>query len=234
MKKATPLQPRMKLPSAEGHRLWAATYDSDPNPLLALESRILTGSLGSLRGKRLLDLACGTGRWTVTARALGAEAFGMDLLPAMVARAQPKLDRPAPLVIGDCDRAPFRDGCFDIVILAFAIGYLAHRRRVWTELRRIVKPGGSVFLSDLHPEALRSGWTRSFRRGPQVIEVASIPYTVEDLRTEAELAGLCEEEFYEAHLGSPESAVFERAGKQEEFERAKSVPAVLAVRWTRR
>ena len=47
----------------EGHVLWAPSYEETPNALLALEERTLDPLLPDLRGKSVLDLACGTGRW---------------------------------------------------------------------------------------------------------------------------------------------------------------------------
>ena len=48
---------------AEGYERWAPTYDHAPNPLLAREERHLLPLLEDLQSKRMLDLACGTGRW---------------------------------------------------------------------------------------------------------------------------------------------------------------------------
>jgi hypothetical protein len=51
----------------EAHRLWSASYDADPNPLLALGMRTLSERLGALQDLRAIDVACGTGRWLTTA-----------------------------------------------------------------------------------------------------------------------------------------------------------------------
>ncbi len=39
------------------HRLWAATYDEAPNPLLALEGRLLKPLLPRTRGLLVVDVA---------------------------------------------------------------------------------------------------------------------------------------------------------------------------------
>jgi hypothetical protein len=49
--------------AAAAYRLWAGTYDLDPNPLVALEHRVLSERLDLIAGERMLDLATGTGRW---------------------------------------------------------------------------------------------------------------------------------------------------------------------------
>ena len=45
----------------EGYRLWSGTYDRDPNPVLALERRVIRERLGPLSGRCVLDIATGTG-----------------------------------------------------------------------------------------------------------------------------------------------------------------------------
>ena len=46
-----------------GFDLWAEVYDDQPNPLIALEERVLSQLLPPLRGRDVLDAGCGTGRW---------------------------------------------------------------------------------------------------------------------------------------------------------------------------
>ncbi|MGC4047172.1 MAG: methyltransferase domain-containing protein [Armatimonas sp.] len=72
------------LPPAEGFGLLADTYDSrlagDAN--LQLESRAMVELLPSLKGLRVGDIGCGTGRYAlVFARAGAAEVIGLDLSP---------------------------------------------------------------------------------------------------------------------------------------------------------
>src|SRR4051794_3573443 len=61
----------------EAYELWAPTYDASPNPLTALESRILKPQIGPVDGLRFFDLATGTGRWMKWAQAHGADVFGI-------------------------------------------------------------------------------------------------------------------------------------------------------------
>ena len=47
----------------EGYRLWSRTYDSDINPVLSLEQRVLKSLLPLGENADFVDLGCGTGRW---------------------------------------------------------------------------------------------------------------------------------------------------------------------------
>ncbi len=81
------------LPVEAAYRLWAPSYDCDPNPLLALEGRVLRARLALNPGMRVLDLATGTGRWLGYALSQGAHGFGVDISRDMLARAARKRAR---------------------------------------------------------------------------------------------------------------------------------------------
>src|SRR5271167_4068657 len=87
----------------EGYERWAPTYDRDPNPLLALAERQLQLMIPPLEGKRVLDLACGTGRWLAWLMTGGASlGVGVDFSPAMLAAATEKTAVHGRLVQADC------------------------------------------------------------------------------------------------------------------------------------
>lgn len=208
------LQPR------EAYRLLAPDYDSAPNPMLTLEERSMIPLLPELRGAAVIDVAAGTGRWASYCRTRGARTIAADFCLDMLAHA------PGPAVLTDANQLPFRDGALDAAICAFAIGYAP---ACLSELARVTRPGGVVLVSDVHPDAIRRGWTRSFRHGADVIEVAHQPYDLEDLAAR----GLTLDGLIEPKFGEPERAVFARAGKLAMFEEAARHPAIFVARWTK-
>ena len=52
----------------DAYRFWSVSYDDDPNPILALERRVIRERLGALSGKCVLDVATGTGYWLAHAK----------------------------------------------------------------------------------------------------------------------------------------------------------------------
>ena len=80
-----------ELPVQAGYTLWADCYDSDGNPLIALEGPAMAAWFGDLRGRRALDLGCGTGRHTRALVEAGASVVAADLTPAMLERARANL-----------------------------------------------------------------------------------------------------------------------------------------------
>ncbi len=75
----------------EGYDKWGSTYDRDPNPLIAVEERVTLDVIGDVRGQRVLDLGCGTGRYCVLLARRGAELVGVDPSEEMLERARRKI-----------------------------------------------------------------------------------------------------------------------------------------------
>ncbi len=149
----------------EGYERWAATYDRDPNPVLALEERQLRLMLPSVQGKRVLDLACGTGRWLEWLMAQGAGAgAGVDFSPAMLAAAQRKPTLRGRLVQADCGAIPFANAAFDVVVCSFAVGHIADLRQVAREVARVATTRGRRLCDRPSPLRLSAGLANGIPR----------------------------------------------------------------------
>ena len=216
-----------------GYRLWSRSYDSDANPLLALEQRTLSDMLEGVAGRVFLDVACGTGRWMAEAAARGARCFGVDLNTGMLSAAQRKLPLDGRLARADALDLPFPDRCAGMAVCSFALGYIRPRARLISELGRTVERGGTVLVSDLHPHARRNGWRRSFRSGSEVFEIESDSWTIEELMNAGSASGLRLRKIVEPHFGHPEHLIMKKAGKASLIDEVSSVPAILAVVWAR-
>ncbi len=99
---------------------------------------------------RILDLGCGTGVNLNRLRQLGlpfASYAGLDLTPAMLTRAQAKLDghTAAAFLHGDIWRLPFADRSFDLVISTWALSHLWPAYKVFYDVGRVLDPKGAVF-----------------------------------------------------------------------------------------
>ncbi len=210
----TTLQP------GEAYKLLARNYDSAPNPMLALQERVMIPLLPELPGATVIDVAAGTGRWAVYCKARGALTIAADFCFEMLAHA------PRPAVLADANRLPFSNGAADLTICAFALGYAP---ACISELARITRRGGVVLVSDVHPDAIRRGWTRTFRHGGDVIEVAHQRYELEDLG----VPGLKLDCLIEPKFGERERTVFAEAGKLAMFEDAARHAAIFVTRWTK-
>jgi malonyl-CoA O-methyltransferase len=202
----------------DAYKLLAAEYESSPNALLSLEHRTLAPLLPEVRRRIVIDVASGTGRWASYCRDRGAHAMAVDFCREMLEQA------PSPAIQADAARLPLADNCADVTICAFALGYAPE---CFSELARITRPGGVLLVSDVHPEALERGWTRSFRHSSGVIQVAHERYSIADLRWPGiELTAL-----EEPLLGLQEQEIYASAGRLDLFAEARRQPAIFVARW---
>lgn len=99
---------------------------------------------------RTLEVASGTGQnfayYQPGVVVTGLE-HSMDLLKGSLGRAEAAAV-PVRLLLGDAMGLPFPDGYFDSVVCTFALCGIPDRHQALREMRRVLKPGGSLLLAD--------------------------------------------------------------------------------------
>jgi ubiquinone/menaquinone biosynthesis C-methylase UbiE len=218
----------MVVSASRGYQMWAAQYDSVPNPLLALESRMLAPRLGALSGMDLLDVAAGTGRWMSYSAAQGARTLGIDLSLQMLQVAATKEGISGRLVLGDASSLPFRSGSFDLAICSFALSYLACPALPLAEMARVAR---RVVISDMHPAAAQSGWNRGYRTASENVQIEHFCHSFEDLNRIAQASGMTLEWRMEDTFDLQELPLFELTGKKDRFDLVRHTPAVFVASW---
>jgi SAM-dependent methyltransferase len=101
------------------------------------------------RGRRVLDVGCGTGVDLVRFAKAGAESYGVDVAAAAIALARQNAAHQglrAHLAVGDGERLPFPDASFDYVFAHGVVQYTASDRALVDECRRVLRPGGTAFF----------------------------------------------------------------------------------------
>ena len=115
--------------------------------------------LGTLpQGSSILDLGCGSGRFSVGAALLGFKVTGLDITAAAIEAARAKALREnaqnAVFVEGDMTSLPFPDGSFDYVFcprfVINAVATFRKREKAVAEMLRVVNPSGTVFIESFN------------------------------------------------------------------------------------
>lgn len=147
----------------EGYERWAPAYDG-PNPAVDA-ARSIIGSLldGAPRGVAL-DAACGTGCQAEQLVERGYEVIGVDQSEPMLAVARAKVPA-AQFRVGDLHALPLADASVDVVASTLALTHVADLRPVIAEMARVLRPGGHVLLSDMHPTMVTLGGAAIFPSG---------------------------------------------------------------------
>ncbi len=143
---------------AYARRLFATIADRDDLITVLLSygqdrrwKRQLADLAGSVQGRRVLDLACGTGDIAFAFSARGAAVTGLDLTHRMlqIARARAATaGRSALFVTGDMLALPFADAGFDMVTLGYGLRNVPEQLPAIREIRRVLKPGGVMLSLD--------------------------------------------------------------------------------------
>ena len=103
-------------------------------------------------GKVLLDVACGTGDFSIGALRQGVRrVVGVDISENMLAVARKKamalgLENELDFQPGDGENLCFPDDSFDAVTVAFGARNFEHLEKGLSEMCRVVKPGGKVLV----------------------------------------------------------------------------------------
>lgn len=136
-------------------------YDGLPGALTAvtglltghevLAGRLIRPGAFDVRGcKRILDAACGNGRYSrFLLRHADADALitSFDLSPRMLLRARARLHcQRVSHAVADLTRLPYADAAFDAVVCGWVLEHLPDPRPGLRELARVLQPDGKLLL----------------------------------------------------------------------------------------
>ncbi|WHZ37846.1 class I SAM-dependent methyltransferase [Sagittula sp. MA-2] len=131
----------------------AATFDNDPGHKIedgaemAAWEALFRKHLGPARGRRLLDLASGTGEISRLCKGLGFEVTGLDWAEPMLERARMKLPD-VTFLQADAERTMLPSGSMDVIVTRHLVWTLVDPASAFAEWHRVLAPGGTLLLVD--------------------------------------------------------------------------------------
>ncbi len=212
---------------------WARIYDSQANPLLALEERYLSCLLPRVDGKDILDAGCGTGRWLQKIAQLGSpqSLHGVDSSAEMLAAARSKHVKAASLIMAQLPALPLPSDSTDVALCSFALSYIWDIGIFAQQLARVVREKGDVFIVDMHPDTARElSWVRGFHADFQLAYEERAIKMIVDVMSEKSfrLVG-----FYEPTFDEPERFIFEKHRRLAVYQQAKGKPPIYILHFKR-
>ena len=205
---------------------WAPLYPPVAhNPLMRAEQSAMSKHWPEVLGRRTLDLACGSGRYSrLLSDGGAAQVVALDFCLPMLQQVSEGAK-----VCASMMHLPFAADAFDVVISGLALGHAADIHRWMAEIARVLRKGGVLLYSDFHPEAARAGLTRSFKNLDE--QTYSVPHRYFDVATQlqaAQAAALTVELVHEVRVGEELREAFP---KSDDFYRQwDGLPIVLVVR----
>lgn len=213
-----------------GYALWSQTYDG-PMRLMTVEEPAMHALFDGLPpGCDVLDAACGTARHGVEIARRGHRLTGVDRSPHMLEKARAKLPD-ATFLDGELEALPVPDAAFDAVVCGLALVHLPRLEAVMAEFARVLRPGGRLIISDVHPMPILVGWQAQFRGASgEAAFIRLHPHLLSEYTTAALAAGLRVASCAEPAL-TPDSVVTPAAEHVPEANRAAWVGMPGVVVW---
>lgn len=146
----------------EGYQAWAATYDRFPNLLIKVEEPVVKSLLRKFSPGLALDAGCGTGRYSKFLHSLGYTVTGVDFSQAMLHRARLKNNK-INYMQADLTSLLFENGSMDLIVCALTLTHFLSIKQVISEFSRVVRSGGHIVLSDIHPWIVALGGQAEFK-----------------------------------------------------------------------
>lgn len=168
-----------KVSNRAGYDLWASFYDQYPNSTVAADENSFPQVWAQLKGKRVLEIGCGTGRHTQKLVAQGNEVVGIDLSAEMLQVARKKLERESVTFI-EADfmmYEGFASGYFDAAIASLVIEHIEDVDGFLKRVASVLKPSGELFVSEIHPFRSSKGTLAHFQDPESSTEIHLTSYS---------------------------------------------------------
>jgi SAM-dependent methyltransferase len=140
------------------HDAWASSTNLDDvlvrecfEAPTALENQFILRRMGALWGKRILDIGAGLGESSVYFALQGAQVTTTDISPLMVAKVlelAAKFTVQVEGIVSTAEALNVPENHFDFVYIANTIHHVADRGKLFSQIRRALKPGGRFFSYD--------------------------------------------------------------------------------------
>jgi ubiquinone/menaquinone biosynthesis C-methylase UbiE len=168
----------------------AATYDDlRPQDDKWWELFELVVREADLRGQRVLDAGCGTGRF-VAALAPHASVWGIDASSEMLAVARKRVPANVKLKLARAENPPFKESWFDRVVYWLVI-HLLDREAAFRAARRLLAPGGRACVVTFDSTYFSDFWLNRYFPRFEALDRARFP-TADELDGELRAAGFRE------------------------------------------
>ena len=178
---------------ARAYDRWAVSYDADRNATRDLDATVVRSAGLPIDGRDVVELGCGTGKNTAWLADRAGGVIGLDFSPGMLARARARVAaQHVRFAEHDIRRPwPLPDVSADVVIGNLVLEHVASLAAVYDEAARVLRPGGVLFVCELHPERQRRGGQAHFTDAAgATTHVPAVRHTVAEYVNDGIAAGL--------------------------------------------
>ena len=216
-----------------GYNLWADNYDAQPdNLMLALDEMVFTELFNAIdiTNKTVADIGCGTGRhWQKLFDGHPFKLMGFDVSQNMLAMLQQKFPGAETHLIQGYALPALSSSSCDIVISTLTIAHIENATAAMQEWARVLKPGGSIIVTDYHPTALVKGARRTFSYQGKTVAVKNYIHPVNEIIALAKQLNLQVQRLIEKNIDDSMRQYYEKQNALAIFEKWKGTPVIYAL-----
>ncbi|MEO7802359.1 MAG: class I SAM-dependent methyltransferase [Ginsengibacter sp.] len=158
----------------QAYNSWASQYDSNKNKTRDLEAIALRNELNNLAFKSVLEIGCGTGKNTEWFVSNNKNVLALDLSPEMLAKARSKItSEKATFIQADITKPwTFINDRYDLAGFSLVLEHIDDLNFIFSEVSQKIKPGGFVYVGELHPFKQYAGSKARFetKTGTQIVQ----------------------------------------------------------------
>lgn len=168
---------------------WAAQYDSNINRTRDLEAIALRNVLNYISNADILEIGCGTGKNSEWLQTRAASLVAVDLSEQMLAKAKERLNG-IDFIQADITMPwSFTQKQFDLVTFSLVLEHINDLDLIFKEAAQKLKPGGKLYIGELHPFKQYSGSKARFDDEEGTIVVTCYTHHISDFINQAKAHG---------------------------------------------
>ncbi|MBD1396338.1 class I SAM-dependent methyltransferase [Pontibacter sp. JH31] len=173
------------------YNAWAEQYDTNKNRTRDLEGIALRKVLAGVAFDSCLEIGCGTGKNTMWLLDKARYVAAVDLSEGMLAKAKAKVNNNrVDFIQADITRDwQFTDTRFDLVTFSLVLEHISDLGHVFAQAANVLRPGGYVYVGELHPFKQYAGTKARFDTSEGRQEVPCYTHHVSDFVQAANQSG---------------------------------------------
>ncbi|MBD2248597.1 class I SAM-dependent methyltransferase [Nostoc sp. FACHB-888] len=178
---------------------WSTTYDADQNLTRDLDQIVTKEILMRKRCKSVVEIGCGTGKNTLLLSQIAQIVYAVDFSAAMIEKAKEKVNSVnVTFITADITNQWIcSNESIDLITCNLVLEHIKDLSKIFSEVSRVLVPGGYFFICELHPFRQYRGTQANFQRNQEVIEIPAFIHHLSDFFQAAKNYGLRLEDFNE-------------------------------------
>ena len=168
--------------NSEAYNRWANNYDLVINATRDLEGKAFRQILSTINFDEVLEIGCGTGKNTEWLLAKSKSIIAADFSEGMLAKARGKIDSKTVQFIKTDVREQwqFKNKSFDLISFSLVLEHIENIDFIFEEANRVLKPGGFIYIGELHPFKQYAGSKARFEVEDGVFELECFIHNISD------------------------------------------------------